>query len=73
MTSAALRRKWIYDNEQFVRGRIWSLEESAVQSLIELITTTIAPTTWDEAGGPGSIKEFETNLSLVISQALIRK
>ena len=38
MTSAALRRKWIYDNEQFVRGRIWSLEESAVQSLIELFT-----------------------------------
>ncbi|NUQ62341.1 MAG: hypothetical protein HUU20_07625 [Pirellulales bacterium] len=37
-------------------------------SLIELITTTIAPTTWDEVGGPGSIAPFETNLSLVISQ-----
>jgi general secretion pathway protein D len=37
-------------------------------SLIELITTTIQPTTWDEVGGPGSIKEFETNLSLVVSQ-----
>jgi general secretion pathway protein D len=37
-------------------------------SLIELITTTIQPTTWDEVGGPGSIASFETNLSLVVSQ-----
>jgi len=37
-------------------------------SLIDLITTTIEPTTWDTVGGPGSIAPFETNLSLVISQ-----
>jgi general secretion pathway protein D len=37
-------------------------------SLIDLITSTIQPTTWDEVGGPGSIAPFETNLSLVISQ-----
>lgn len=37
-------------------------------SLIQLITSTIQPTTWDEVGGPGSIKEFPTNLSLVVSQ-----
>ena len=37
-------------------------------SLIELITTTVQPTTWDEVGGPGSIAPFQTNLSLVISQ-----
>jgi general secretion pathway protein D len=37
-------------------------------SLIELITTTVKPTTWDEVGGPGSIQEFRNNLSLVISQ-----
>ena len=37
-------------------------------SLIELITTTVKPDTWDDVGGPGSIAEFETNLSLVISQ-----
>ena len=37
-------------------------------SLIELITSTIDPTTWDSVGGTGSIKEFATNLSLVISQ-----
>lgn len=37
-------------------------------SLIELITTTVKPQTWDEVGGPGSISEFRNNLSLVISQ-----
>lgn len=37
-------------------------------SLIDLIVSTIQPTTWDEVGGPGSIREFPTNLSLVISQ-----
>ncbi len=37
-------------------------------SLIDLIVSTIQPTSWDEVGGPGSIREFPTNLSLVISQ-----
>jgi general secretion pathway protein D len=37
-------------------------------SLIDLITSTVRPTTWDTVGGPGSIAPFETNLSLVISQ-----
>ncbi len=37
-------------------------------SLIDLVTSTIQPTTWDEVGGPGSIAPFETNLSLVVSQ-----
>jgi len=31
-------------------------------SLIELITTTIAPTSWDEVGGPGSIAGFPTGV-----------
>lgn len=38
------------------------------QSLIMLITETIAPTSWATVGGPGTIREFATNLSLVISQ-----
>ncbi len=37
-------------------------------TLINLITTTIAPQTWEALGGPGSIEGFPTNLSLVISQ-----
>ena len=38
------------------------------EPLIDLITTTIKPQTWDEVGGPGSISQFSNNLSLVISQ-----
>ena len=38
-------------------------------SLIELITTTIDAATWDESGGPGSIKEFEPSRSLAITQS----
>jgi general secretion pathway protein D len=37
-------------------------------ALIDLITATIAPDTWDTVGGPGSVAEFETNLTLVVSQ-----
>ena len=36
-------------------------------SLIELITSTVAPETWDEGGGDASIQPFPGNLSLVIS------
>ncbi|HVX64345.1 MAG TPA: DUF1598 domain-containing protein [Pirellulales bacterium] len=32
------------------------------ESLIELITTTIAPTTWDEVGGPGAIQEYQNGV-----------
>jgi len=32
--------------------------EPDFESLIELITSTIAPTTWDTVGGPGAIDEF---------------
>ncbi|HZZ74148.1 MAG TPA: hypothetical protein VFE24_17980 [Pirellulales bacterium] len=37
-------------------------------SLIELITSTVRPTSWDAVGGPGSVKGFEGTLSLVVSQ-----
>ena len=37
-------------------------------TLIELITTTISPNSWDEVGGAGAIEPFPINLSLVISQ-----
>jgi general secretion pathway protein D len=37
-------------------------------SLIQLITSTIQPTTWDENGGPGAIYPHFNNLSLVVSQ-----
>ena len=37
-------------------------------SLIEVITTTVRPQTWDEVGGPGAISEMSAAGSLVISQ-----
>jgi hypothetical protein len=37
-------------------------------SLIDLITTTIKPTTWDTVDGPGSMAPFKANLSLVVTQ-----
>lgn len=33
-------------------------------SLIELITSTVAPQSWDEVGGPGSIAPFETGVAI---------
>jgi len=38
------------------------------QSLINLIESTVQPDTWETTGGPGAIRQFDTNLSLVISQ-----
>ncbi|HET6881974.1 MAG TPA: hypothetical protein VFI31_17540 [Pirellulales bacterium] len=37
-------------------------------SLIDDIQTNIAPTTWDDVGGPGAIKSFTNSAALVISQ-----
>ena len=37
-------------------------------TLIELITTTIDPDTWEDVGGQGTIAGFPTNLSLVVQQ-----
>jgi len=37
-------------------------------SLIDLVTSSVKPSTWDEVGGPGSIAPVESNLSLVVSQ-----
>ena len=37
-------------------------------SLIQLLTCTVNPDTWDDVGGPGSIAPFENGLSVVVSQ-----
>lgn len=38
------------------------------QALIENLSSNIAPTTWDEVGGPGAIQQFTNAGALVISQ-----
>lgn len=37
-------------------------------TLIELITTTVDPESWEELGGSGTLSGFPTNLSLVVAQ-----
>ena len=37
-------------------------------SLIELITSSVGPNTWAEAGGPGTIQQHRKSLTLVVSQ-----
>ena len=37
-------------------------------SLINLITSTVAPTTWDEVGGPGSIQSYRSSRSITCAQ-----
>ncbi len=49
-------------------GGLGGGSQADFDSLIELITSTVKPTSWDAVGGPGSIAPFQTNLSLVISQ-----
>lgn len=42
--------------------------EGDFESLIEVVTTSIIPETWDAVGGSGTVKEFATHNVLVISQ-----
>ncbi|HKD36365.1 MAG TPA: hypothetical protein VKB78_06175, partial [Pirellulales bacterium] len=53
---------------QFGPGGLKGGNQADFDSLIDLITQTIAPTSWTESGGTGSIAPFETNLTLVVSQ-----
>ncbi len=43
-------------------------DQADFDSLIQVITSTIQPSTWDDVGGMGSIKGFDPSLSLVVSQ-----
>jgi len=42
--------------------------EPDFEPLIDLITSTVAPTSWDSAGGPGSISESRSANAIVFSQ-----
>jgi general secretion pathway protein D len=52
----------------YAPGSMGGATQADFDTLIELITSTIAPQSWDTVGGPGSIEGFPTNLSLVVSQ-----
>jgi general secretion pathway protein D len=49
-------------------GGLGGASQADFDPLIDLITSTIKPQSWDTVGGPGSIAPFETNLSIVVSQ-----
>jgi len=38
-------------------------------SLIDVVTTTVAPESWVDVGGPASIKEFDNSGALIVSQS----
>ena len=42
-------------------------------TLIELITSTVAPDTWDAVGGPGAIESFPTGVAVDPSGLLVRR
>ncbi len=50
------------------RGKPAKRVEADFETLIDLITNTVVPSTWDDVGGHGSIAEFPKTLSLVVSQ-----
>ncbi len=63
------------------RVRAAALKEPAMQGgqgganfgpLIELITSTIAPTTWDEVGGPGAISPYANGV-YVDAEGMVRR
>lgn len=59
---------YVYDVRELVA--VGPYAESDFESLIEVITSTIAPQTWDEVGGPGSIEAYENDrlMGLVVAQ-----
>jgi hypothetical protein len=54
------------------RGAQGGGAQADFQSLIDLITTTIAPTSWDEVGGPGTIAPYRTGVH-VDAEGVLRK
>jgi hypothetical protein len=52
-------------------GAAGGAAQADFDSLIDLITSTIRPSTWDAAGGPGSIQRFPTGI-YVDAQGVLR-
>src|SRR5262249_33242353 len=42
--------------------------QTTEDTLIRLITSTVAPATWSEAGGPGTLQYFPRGMALVVCQ-----
>ncbi|MDO4627908.1 MAG: general secretion pathway protein GspD [Planctomycetia bacterium] len=51
-----------------VAGNGGGASQEDFEKLIDLITTTVSPETWEANSGTGTISSFNVNLSLVVSQ-----
>jgi hypothetical protein len=58
----------VYPVKDLVLARDQQGEFADFDSLVEVITGTIAPTTWADVGGAGGIKQYFNSQSLVIAQ-----
>jgi hypothetical protein len=73
LTTQAIAKERIVTRIYPVRDLITGIDESGNESydfdsLIELITSTVSPTTWTESGGAGGITPFAQLMVLVIPQ-----
>lgn len=64
------RRTPVYEANAVVTSRTagGKMGVADYESLMDCITTTIDPDSWDDVGGPGSIAEFDNAGVLIISQ-----
>jgi len=60
---------YIYPVPELIESATGKTSDSGqFDALIEVITTTIAPNTWNEVGGPGTITSFPNTSSLAVGQ-----
>jgi hypothetical protein len=57
----------IYPVRDLVEGRSEMGDGDDYDSLLDLLTSTIAPTTWTDSGGTGSLSPFPNSKALVVS------
>jgi len=78
MVTTTIADEWLLITKVYpVSDLVWPPDDGGLRmvgdqpdfdAMIEAITTTVWPPSWDEVGGPGSIKESEVTGTLVISQ-----
>ena len=61
-----------YQGPPVQKGAAGGGVQADFDSLIDLITTTVSPQSWDEVGGPGSIERFATGV-YVDAKGLLKK
>lgn len=62
MRDDLMRNQALADSASPPRGARGGGGGGNFQELIDLITSTVAPTTWDEVGGPGAIREYQNGV-----------